>query len=107
MDKGKFVQFRVEGMQGGYPDGDGNKDEFRLTYDFNKVCEAEDAVGCHLLRALAGPASAKEMRGILYALLKTAHPETTLEEAGSLLSADPVGVTDAVGRCLNGETTVA
>lgn len=103
MDKFITLPSNIEGL---YKDADGNSC-YRLTYDFNKVVEAEEACGCSLLRALAGPSSAKEMRALLYALLKTGHPEVTLEEAGSLFTSDPVGATDAVRRCLDGETSEA
>jgi len=99
----KFVTLVVEGVDGGYPHDEESKGALRLIYDFNKVVDAEDVAKCHLLRALSGPANAKEMRGILYALLRTAQPSITIEEAGSLLSVDPVGVTEALRRCLNAE----
>ena len=103
MDKFITLPSNIEGL---YKDADGNSC-YRLTFDFNRVCDAEDVVGIHLLRALGGPSSAREMRGLLYALLKTGHPEVTLEEAGSLFTSDPVGATDAVRRCLDGETSEA
>lgn len=98
----KFTRFTVEGMEGGYPDKDGKPLAFRMMYDFNEISDMEPVVNLNLLPALANPdrMSAGQMRAITCALLKTAHPQVTLKEAGSLLTNDSPTVMNAVFETL-------
>jgi hypothetical protein len=65
-----------------------DEQEYSLVLDFNALAEAEKETGLNLLGGLAsffsGTAAAKEYRGLLYAALRKAQPDTTLEGAGAL-----------------------
>lgn len=101
-----YVELLVEGFPGVYAVEGKSEKGFRLTYDFNQLCEAEQATGFNLLAPLKNlPAmSAGQMRGILLGLLKTAHPKTNLQEAGMLLSKDGRAVIDAIYKALDAES---
>jgi len=90
--KQEFVEFRLK---------DGPQ-VYKLSYDFNAVCEAEAAAGCNLMQAflLQAPLTAVQTRAILFACLKKAHPLVLLTEAGELLSRDMPVVLDALGQVL-------
>ena len=63
--------------------------EYRMTYDFNELCKAEEVTGLNLLEPLTGRGiTARHTRALLYACLRTAHPIVTLDEAGGLLTRD-------------------
>lgn len=72
--------------------------EYCLTFDFNQIVDAESICGCNLLSAIEWPRAmtAAQSRGLLYALLKTAHPKVLLGEAGDLLTRDILTVSKAV-----------
>jgi hypothetical protein len=64
--------------------------EYSLCWDFSAICEAEKLTGCNLLQGIAGvmlhTMTAAQFRGLLYAAMLKAQPNTTLLDAGSLLS---------------------
>jgi hypothetical protein len=69
------------------------KDEsqvYTLGFDFNALADAEAVTKHNLLAAIgAWPAlGAGAARALLYALLKPAHPEVLVEEAGGLFTKD-------------------
>lgn len=72
--------------------------EYTLTYDFNEMCDAEPIVGMNLLTPIAGAdlLSTRDVRGLLYALLKKAHPMVLLPEAGELMTKNLPVVTNKV-----------
>ena len=75
----EFAKLKVDGK------------EYRLVYDFNAIAEAEDICGCNLLQGMfrmGGEWSAKQIRGLLYAALRIAQPEITLEQVGDLVRLD-------------------
>jgi hypothetical protein len=76
--------------------------EYTLAFDFNELSEAEMVGEMNLLAAIAKwPAlSCREMRCLLYALLKPAHPAVLLKEAGDLLTRDMTAVYTAVKQVL-------
>lgn len=84
---------------------EGDPQEYTLCYDFNQICDAEAVAGANLLNAVANKHSmnAVQMRGLLYACLKTAHPDVLLKEAGTLLSRDSKTVTKALATVLGAE----
>lgn len=73
----------------------------KLTYDFNEIADAEPICGLNLLMAVGAPSrmSASQLRGLLYALLKTHNKDLTLVEAGDLMTADMRAVHSAVMEC--------
>lgn len=76
----KFSEFAIDG------------EKFRACYDFNALAEAEEVAKCNLLHGMAGllvsTASATQLRGLLYAALRKAHPRMTIEQAGALIRID-------------------
>lgn len=102
----KFVDFIVKDFPGVYSIAGKEQKGFRLTFDFNELCDAETVTGFNLLSPLKNLAamSAGQMRGIAFSLLKTAHPKITLKEAGDLLSKDGPAVTAAVYKALDAES---
>jgi hypothetical protein len=83
--------------------------EYKLAYDFNAICQAEDLLKVKTgqeYNLLAGVATvfndlwdakrpgANILRGLLWACLSVAHPTMTLEDAGDLIQI-PV-ITDLV-----------
>lgn len=76
---------------------------YRLMYDANEIVDAETLTGLNLLHALRNlnAVSMGQLRGLLYALLKTGHPTVELKEAGELLCRpDAKTVTDAIWKVL-------
>jgi hypothetical protein len=63
---------------------------YKLRMDFNAMCEFEDATGKDALEVLAGmeggKASVKHLRALAWAALRKHHPDTTLEDAGEIIS---------------------
>lgn len=61
-----------------------------LRFDFNAFAEAEEATGQNLMAAIAAwPAlNCQQMRALLYALLRPAHPKVLVGEAGGLITQD-------------------
>ena len=75
--------------------------DLRLAYDFNEICDAERACGCNLLAALESlkGLGAAQLRGLLYAALRPAHPIVTLQEVGTLIRVDTVlPITEAMAH---------
>lgn len=86
-DEGKYVDLELDGRP------------YRLALDFNAMVEAEKASGENLLQGAfrLGPgASAAQVRGLLYALLKPWNPKVTLADAGELLTKNMVGTMRAM-----------
>lgn len=86
---------------------DGDPQVYKLAYDFNAICDAELETKENLqqyLFAIGKPSSifltALQHRAVLYALLKTAHPQVLLKEAGELLSRDTQKVSETMMRAL-------
>jgi hypothetical protein len=75
---------------------------YHLVYDFNAIAEAEKLCGIGLLHGIAavlssGAVTAGELRGLLYAALRKAHPKITLSAAGHLVRLDTMpGITNAL-----------
>ena len=69
-----------------------------LEYNFNELAEAESVAQTNLLQAVSDlrTMTAVQMRGLLYACLRTAHPQVLLREAGDLLSKDSPTVSKAL-----------
>jgi hypothetical protein len=88
----KFVEFSL----------DGDPQVYKLAYDFNHLCDTEEAIDCNLMDPFLGhtPMNARQTRGILFACLKTAHPLVLLSEAGNLLSRDQATVLRALGKAI-------
>ena len=67
---------------------------YRLAYDFNAIAEAEKLADANLLHGIAGllgkGANAAQIRGLLYAALRKAHPKLTLAQAGALIRIDTI-----------------
>ncbi len=74
--------------------------EYRLTYNFNHIVEAEEKARVNLLQAIQRPEhmSAAQTRALLYAALLEKHRKdnTSLEEAGLILSKHTAEATDAL-----------
>lgn len=76
-----------------------DKEEYRLGYDFNGLCDAEALTGCNLLTAMRdlGEASAGQLRGLLFAAIRAVPYEgmpgsaELLKQCGDLLRADTIG----------------
>jgi|GEM_PF-5481490 len=59
---------------------------YKIALDFNAIAEAEAVCGANLFQALNwSRANASQWRGVLWAALLKAQPDTTLEQAGSLV----------------------
>jgi len=99
-----FVEFSID--PSGIDSASDPQDSYRLTFDYNEICDAEVVTGLNLLWALRNldATSAGQMRGLVYALLKSAHPEVLLSEAGALLAADSASVINAVRKVLKVKT---
>lgn len=76
---------------------------YRLVLDFNALCEFEDATGLDpgdTIDALAKGEKVKAklttIRQLIRAALLRHHPETTVRDAGDLITADP----SVLRRCL-------
>jgi hypothetical protein len=60
---------------------------YSLCFDFNAMAQAEAATGLNLLQCLNFQnLNTIKVRGLLYAAMLKAHPETTLEMAGMLFN---------------------
>ena len=81
---------------------DGDPQVYKLAFDFNSLVDAETLTGLNLMRPLANLSqlTAGEIRGLLYAMLKPAHPQVLLSEAGDLFSRDMETVTGALAEVL-------
>jgi hypothetical protein len=88
---------------------EGDPVAYTLMYDFNEIAEAEGVTGANLLQAISDMRNmtAVQMRGLLYASLKRAHPQVLLVEAGTLLSRDSVTVTKALAKLLGADDETA
>jgi len=73
-----------------------NDQEWSLCYDFNAIAEAERLTGLNLLQGIAGVLlhtfTALQFRALLYAALLKAHPNTTILDAGALLTIDSMPI---------------
>ncbi len=58
---------------------------YHLAYDFNAICQANNATGINLLDSILGDITAISLRGLLWAALLPDNPEMTIEEAGKLI----------------------
>jgi hypothetical protein len=68
--------------------------KFSLCFSFNAIALGEHAAGCNLLNGLLNlqsGMSALELRGLLYAAMTVAKPDTTIEDAGKLIRLDTIG----------------
>jgi len=65
---------------------------YTLRCDFNAMCEFEDATGEDALEAFAkfetGKVSVKTMRAMMWAFMRHHHADATLQDAGTVLSAN-------------------
>lgn len=75
----------------------------KLVFDFNALCEFERVTGKNSLSAdLWTSTDAGTLRALLYAALKTHHPEVTLQEVGGMLNlGNAQAVTDALVEAFN------
>ena len=75
---------------------------YTLIYDINRICDAEEELGLNLFSAMEAPqfATTRQVRGMLYAFLKEAHPTVTLRETGLLISWDSQTVLAALMKLL-------
>lgn len=66
--------------------------QYTLRLDMNAMCEFEEATGKDAMAAFAAfensTSSVREMRTMTWAMLRYHHPDVSLIEAGSVLSAD-------------------
>jgi hypothetical protein len=78
----RFASLEVDGV------------EYRLAYDYNAIVEAEAAARINLLEGMAkillNGMDAAHLRGLLYAALRKAHSEITLDQAGDLIRIDTI-----------------
>jgi hypothetical protein len=75
--------------------------EFQLCFSFNSIALAEHHANCNLLHGLENLSdlSALELRGLLYAAMTLAKPDTTIEDAAKLIRLDTIGpVTMAIAE---------
>ena len=101
--KREFVQFTVKKDAGSLFHIPGDAQVFKLTYDFNCMCDAEIVSGQNLLRAMTGRMTSLELRALLYGLLRVYHPLVELKEAGELMTIDRNSVMDALTEILSME----
>ena len=76
--------------------------DFTLVYSTNAICELEDALNRGLNAIVADIEKLSTVRALLWAGLRTRHPDTTMAGAGEII--DKTGVaaaTEAIGRALN------
>src|SRR5260370_20780777 len=80
--KNEFAKLEIDGKT------------YQLAYDFNAIAEAERVAGCNLLHGVASlllhDMTAGQVRGLLYAALRQAHPKMTIEDAGALATIDTI-----------------
>lgn len=69
-----------------------NGKSLTLVMDYNAMADFEDLTGKNSIttfeKAETGEASISDMRAILFCAMRRHHPESTLEDAGDLLSED-------------------
>ena len=67
---------------------------YALAFSFNSIAVAEESANVNLLKALGSlkDLTALQFRGLLYAALVDAQPDTTIESAGSLIRLDTMGL---------------
>ena len=67
-----------------------DKKSYRLLYDFNDIADCEVEAGCNLLDGLQtlGQNSARQLRGLLYAMTRKTHSDMTLRAWGELVRFD-------------------
>ena len=80
---------------------------YRVIFDVNKLCEAENQTGLNLFVAFSGLAGLtfNVMRGLLFGLLTTAH-EVKIAEVGALLTkaweqGNQETIYDAITTCVH------
>jgi hypothetical protein len=72
-------------------------EKYLLAWNFSAICDEETETGLNLLNLGAG--SARELRAMLHAAIRTDQPKVTLLEAGSFISAlGASAVMDALGE---------
>ena len=59
--------------------------EYKLSFQFDAVAEAEDETGVVLILTVCKP-TVSNVRAIFYALIKPNHPETTFAEVKSMIT---------------------
>jgi len=72
-----------------------------LEYDFNTLCDLEDEVACNLLAGIEsqGSNTAKQLRGLFYAMTREKHADLTLADLGRLIRMDTIArITMAIGE---------
>ena len=78
--------------------------ELTLRFDFNALCEAEDAADTSteaMMKSLAGGSPRLRLaRALLYGALRHYHPEINLEDAGELFMSDSEVVSKALGEAM-------
>ncbi len=77
------------------------KNEFLLLYDFNALVDAEEEAGCNLLAAFErqGNNTARELRGLLFAMTRKKHDDLDIKQIGALINMDTLrDVTLAIGE---------
>lgn len=79
---------------------------YTLRFDFNALCEIEDADGRPIAEVFAelsgGKTKLKTIRAVVFGGLKSAQPDATPELAGQMLLEDGAGVMEAMRRALAG-----
>lgn len=82
--------------------GDGTS--LTLVYDFNALCEVEEAAGKSISEVLAeiskGSPRLSTARALVFGGLRARHPEMTLEEVGPLIMSDGQALTEAMQKAL-------
>jgi len=77
-----------------------NGSTYTLRCDFNAMCSFEDQTGEDALEVFGkfetGKVSVKHMRAMMWAFMIKHHPESTLEEAGELLSDNVDALMDVI-----------
>jgi hypothetical protein len=88
----EYVEFTIEN----------DPQVYKLAYDFNHMCDTELATGTNLMEPFLGRSAmnANQVRGLLTACLKKAHPAVLLIEAGELLSRDLDTVLQALAKTI-------
>ena len=78
--------------------------ELTLRFDFNALCEAEEAADAsteEMMKAMAaGSPRLKLARALLYGALRYHHRQLSLEEAGELFMTDSEAVSEALGKAI-------
>jgi hypothetical protein len=67
-----------------------NDTEYKLSYDFDAIASAEDLYDMPLITGLSQKdierPKVKLIRALLYGMIKTNHPETTVEDVSKMLN---------------------